>query len=140
MRSIHQIRLGQAKAGGWDPVSKVKTKERGVQTVVSNRVDNQREYETYSYLYDKDTEMMRGEKEAMLKYMRREVVQNQEFLDRIRELEAENEYVVSENIGFRREIEKARGVIEQMKAEMERSSEGSVEELEETPTMRGRVT
>jgi hypothetical protein len=37
-------------------------------------VDNHREYETYSYLYDKDQDLLKGEKAALLKYMRKEVV------------------------------------------------------------------
>ena len=54
MRSIHSIRLGQAKAGGWDTsAARSKKKDRSVQTAL-NMMDNHKEYETFSYLYDKD--------------------------------------------------------------------------------------
>jgi hypothetical protein len=35
-----------------------------------------KESDTFTYLYDKDTELMRAEKGALLKYMQKEVVQN----------------------------------------------------------------
>jgi hypothetical protein len=52
-----------------------KGKERGVQTLVNmGELEGNKEYETFSYLYDKDQELLRGEKDALLKYMRKEVV------------------------------------------------------------------
>ena len=64
-------------------------------------MENQKEYETYSYLYDKDQDLLKSEKTSLLKYMRKEVVQNEEFLDRINELEYEKDCLESENIGFK---------------------------------------
>ena len=56
-----------------------------------------KESDTFTYLYDKDTELMRAEKGALLKYMQKEVVQNQEFLDRISELEGQMDFLSREN-------------------------------------------
>lgn len=75
MRTIHQIRLNQSPQQ-WDARAAVRSKTRkdkSAQTVI-NLVDNHREYETYSYLYDKDQDLLKGEKTALLKYMRKEVV------------------------------------------------------------------
>ena len=53
-------------------------------------MDERKEYEAFSYVYDKDQELLKSEKGSLLRFMRQEVVQNQEFLDRIAQLEAEN--------------------------------------------------
>jgi hypothetical protein len=42
---------------------------------------------TKGYLNDIDQDLLKSEKTALLHYMRKEVVQNQEFLNRISELE-----------------------------------------------------
>jgi fatty acid-binding protein DegV len=76
MRSIHAIRLGQAKAGGWDPTQKVRKREKSVQTVIGSVADQNQERETYGFVQDIDMDMLRSEKQAFLRYMRHEVVQN----------------------------------------------------------------
>lgn len=46
-----------------------------------------RERDTLGFVYEIDQDLIKYEKDAFLRYMRHEVVQNQEFLDRINELE-----------------------------------------------------
>ena len=71
IRSIYSLRTKNHEQA---QSHKQKTKkERGCQTAV-NLIDNQREYETFSYLYDKDQDLIRSEKEGLLRYMRKEVV------------------------------------------------------------------
>ncbi len=53
MRSIHSIRLGQAKAGGWDPTQKTKKRDKSVQTVVKMEGE-EREMETQGFVYEID--------------------------------------------------------------------------------------
>lgn len=79
-----------------------------------NLVENLREYETYSYLYDKDQDLLKGEKEALLKYMRKEVVQNEEFLQRIGELEYEKELLEDENRGARQRVQELTMALQRM--------------------------
>jgi hypothetical protein len=52
---------------------KSRKKEKSCQTVI-NMMENQREYETFSYLYDKDQDLLKSEKAGLLKYLRKEVV------------------------------------------------------------------
>jgi hypothetical protein len=59
---------------------------------------------TQGYLNDIDQDLLKSEKTALLHYMRKEVVQNQEFLNRISELEGlleqsnEDQYRLREHI------------------------------------------
>jgi hypothetical protein len=62
MRSIHSIRLGQAKAGGWDPTQKVRKREKSVQTVIGSVGEQYQEAETYGFVQDIDMDMLRSEK------------------------------------------------------------------------------
>lgn len=48
----------------------MKKKDKGMQTVLSNMMGDQKEYETFSYLYEKDQELLKSEKTSLLKYMR----------------------------------------------------------------------
>ncbi|CDW75895.1 UNKNOWN [Stylonychia lemnae] len=79
-------------------------RDKAVQTAV-NLVDNRTEYETFSYLYDKDQDLIRSEKGSLLKYLRKEVVQNQEFLDRINELEQINQQLQDEILMYKDQLQ-----------------------------------
>eukprot|EP00347_Sterkiella_histriomuscorum_P007863 403347270 len=89
-REIQKIRSIYSMRGKKSEIVEAKNKkikrDMGIQTVI-NLQDNKAEYETFSYLYDKDQDLIRSEKGSLLKYLRKEVVQNQDFLDRINELE-----------------------------------------------------
>ena len=115
LRNIHQIRLNQTKgttstSANWVPNKTKKKSDKGVQTVI-NGSNNQVEYETFSYLYDKDQNLISTEKSALLKYMRKEVVQNEEFLQRIRELEWELNDRDNERDRYRLDIARAQQII-----------------------------
>ena len=73
IRSIYSMRGYREQANPVTVAGKKSKKDRSVQTVI-NLVDNASEYETFSYLYDKDQDLLRSEKDSLLKYMRREVV------------------------------------------------------------------
>jgi hypothetical protein len=74
MRSIHSIRLGQAKAGGWDPTLKTRKRDKGIQTTLSSLNEEYKQSETYTYLHGVDQDLVNSEKSAFLRYLRTEVV------------------------------------------------------------------
>ncbi|TNV85933.1 hypothetical protein FGO68_gene1439 [Halteria grandinella] len=130
MKQIHQIRLQTTPTKTWDSqhqIMKARKKEKACQTVV-NMAENNKEYETYSYLYDKDQDLLKSEKHGLMKYLRKEVVQNQEFLDRISELEGINGFLMGENEGLRRQLGEAQLYIEQLEASQHESEEESQDE------------
>lgn len=119
MRSIHAIRLGQAKAGGWDPTMKTRKREKSVQTSISQMQEEYKESETYTYLQEVDQDLLKSEKSAFLRYMRTEVVQNQEFLDRINELETQLEYSERETLHQRGQLQNLTQVVDQLQSELD---------------------
>lgn len=112
---------------------KSRKKEKSCQTVI-NMMENQREYETFSYLYDKDQDLLKSEKAGLLKYLRKEVVQNQEFLDRIAELEQINQFLLTENERHRNQLGEAQLYIEQIEEQLRKGTVTSEDEIEEEMT------
>lgn len=55
------------------------------------RLRNKDYYETMKYVIEKDTSLIKSEKNGLVKYLKKEVVQNQEFLEHIDQLKSENE-------------------------------------------------
>ena len=43
-------------------------------------------FENERFMVEKDKDLIKSEKEGLIKYLKREIVQNQEFLDHIRVL------------------------------------------------------
>lgn len=63
----------------------------GTQTVLKTQETLNNQEVTYKAMYESDVGLIRSEKEGLLRYMRESVKENGEFLQRIRELEEENQ-------------------------------------------------
>ena len=140
MKSIHQIRLGQSKPGQWDALGTLRSKkkvDKAVQTPQTHLFPQKQEMITQGYLNDIDQDLLKSEKTALLHYMRKEVVQNQEFLNRISELEGlleqsnEDQYRLREHIeGLQNHIENMGSEIEDLKIQQERRIQDIREQYE----------
>jgi predicted adenine nucleotide alpha hydrolase (AANH) superfamily ATPase len=70
------------------------------------------EESTYKQMYDRDLGLIRSEKEALLRFMRESVKENGEFLQRIRELEDQNEELLRQQDQFEARLGQEKAILE----------------------------